>query len=86
MANKKPQNDYLSAINGLLLEEESDKLKANEFTTEMFQIEYEKKFGSVGSDYIYRLLKKKVNSKEMSYRKIKDKNKGKEVNAYSLTK
>jgi hypothetical protein len=70
MAVKKPTNDYLSAINSLLLEVEKNVLRPGEFTCKMFQEEYEKKMGPCGPSRIYRILEGEVKKKKMTSRKM----------------
>lgn len=84
MATKKPTEDYLSAINSILLEEEENTLRPGEFTTEMFQKEYEKKFGPASPSQYYRILEAKVKAKTATARKFRLD--GRLVKAYTLKK
>tara|TARA_B110000503_G_scaffold139231_1_gene227161 strand:- start:434 stop:691 length:258 start_codon:yes stop_codon:yes gene_type:complete len=85
MATKsKPSMDYLTDISNILKEQGSNELKPNEFTSEMFKVEYEKLNGKTTTCSIHSRLKRMEDRGKITKRKISMK--GSSTNAYKLIK
>ena len=75
---------YLTDISNILKEQGSNELKPNEFTSEMFKVEYEKVNGKTTICSINSRLKRMEDSGKLTKRRISLN--GASTNAYKLIK